>query len=270
MSAPSRAPDNLSEGDNMTTGRYLDQIVPRLERIRSQAAAIDRAAEICAETIAGDGVVHVFGAGHSRMMAEEAYPRIGAVAGFRPVVELAVTFFHDVVGPNGLAQALFLERAPGYGAVIFNELAARLGDATIVFSSSGVEAIIMDYVDAAKSAGTTVIGVTSFEYSSQTSSERGGVRRLADVADVAIDNGVPVGDAIVTIPGIDERVSASASILNLAVMNEITSGTAQRLAERGQPPIVFASPHLAGHDRSKARYEQSLAEYRRRVWGERR
>lgn len=253
----------------MSTGQYLDQLIPRLEELRSQSEAIEQAAALCADAIAGDGVVHVFGAGHSRMMAEEAYPRIGAVAGFRPVVELAVTFFHDVVGPNGLEQALFLERAPGYGTVIFNELAARPGDATIVFSSSGVEAIIMDYVDAAQTAGIQVIGVTSFEYSAQTSAERGGARRLADVADIAIDNGVPVGDALVTVPGIDERVSACASILNLAVMHEITSGTAMALSERGQPPVVFASPHLAGHERSRERYEQSLAEYRRRVWGQR-
>jgi uncharacterized phosphosugar-binding protein len=250
----------------VSTGQYLDQLIPRLEKLRSQSEAIERAAALCADAIGGDGVVHVFGAGHSRMMAEEAYPRIGAVAGFRPVVELAVTFFHDVVGPNGLEQALFL---PGYGTVIFNELAARPGDATIVFSSSGVEAIIMDYVDAAQAASIKVIGVTSFEYSAQTSAERGGARRLADVADIAIDNGVPVGDALVVVPGIDEKVSACASILNLAVMHEITSGTAMALSERGQPPVVFASPHLAGQEHSKARYEQSLSEYRRRVWGQR-
>jgi uncharacterized phosphosugar-binding protein len=250
-------------------GQYLDQIIPRLERIRSQSEAIERAAIHCADSIAGDGVVHVFGAGHSRMMAEEAYPRIGAVAGFRAVVELAVTFFHDVVGPNGLEQALFLERVPGYGKVIFDGISARPGDSTIVFSSSGVEVIIMDYVDAAKVAGITVIGVTSFEYSAQASAERGGARRLADVADVAIDNGVPVGDALVSVPGIDERVSASASILNLAVMHEITSGTAAELVQRGKPPVVFASPHLAGHEHSRSRYEQSLAEFRRRVWGSR-
>jgi uncharacterized phosphosugar-binding protein len=253
----------------MPAGRYLDEILPRLERLRAQGPAIERAAAVCADAIAAGGVVHVFGAGHSRMMAEEAYPRIGAVAGFRPVVELAVTFFHDVVGPNGLRQALFLERVPGYGRVIFEELIARPGDATIVFSSSGVEAIIMDYVDAAKAAGLPVVGVTSLEYSARTSAERGGARRLADVADVAIDNGVPVGDALVTVPGLEERVAPSASILNLTVMDEITAATALLLAERGTPPVVFASPHLQGAERSRERLDESLREFRRRVWGER-
>lgn len=253
----------------MNPGRYLDEIIPRLEHLRSQLGAIDRAAGVCADAIAGGGVVHVFGAGHSRMMAEEAYPRIGAVAGFRPVVELALTHFHPVVGPNGLRQTLFLERVPEYGRLIFEELAARQGDAVIVFSSSGVEVIILDFVDAARHAGLTVIGVTSQAYSARASSERGGARRLADVADVVIDNGVPVGDALVEVPGLDERVAPSASILNLAVMDSITAATAHDLVHRGTPPVVFASPHLAGHERSRERMDESLRDYRRRVWGER-
>jgi len=39
------------------------------------------------------------------------------------VVELALTHFHPVVGPNGLRQTLFLERVPEYGRLIFEELA---------------------------------------------------------------------------------------------------------------------------------------------------
>jgi uncharacterized phosphosugar-binding protein len=203
------------------------------------------------------------------MMAEEAYPRIGAVGGFRPVVELAITFFHQVVGPNGLRQTLFLERVPGYGSLIFDELGALPGDAVIVFSSSGVEALIVDFVMAAKELGLPVVGVTSYAYSAQTSQERGGVPRLADLATVAIDNGVPVGDAVVDVDGVAERVAPSASILNLAVMDEIAVCTAEELVRRCVAPIVFSSPHLAGAEASEARMKESLDDHRRRVWGTR-
>src|SRR5512139_1854763 len=118
----------------MTAARYLDLLSERLTLLRAQSDSIQRAADLCAATIAAGGVVHVFGAGHSRMMCEEAYPRIGAVVGFHPVVELAVTYFTPVVGGSGLRQALFLERVPGYGKVIFDEADARAGDAVIVFS----------------------------------------------------------------------------------------------------------------------------------------
>lgn len=245
---------------------YIDAISARLHVLRSQASQIGSPATLCAEHIAAGKLVHVFGAGHSRMMCEEAYPRIGAVVGFHPVVELAVTHFTPVVGANGLRQALFLERVPGYGRVIFEESVAAEGDAAIVFSSSGVEHIVMDFVDAAKDAGLPVIGVTSFAYSDHAAGERGGSRRLADVADIVIDNHVPVGDALIELDGLDERVGPCASILNLAVMDSITVETARSLLALGQEPMVFASPHLVGCDAADRRFDACLEEFRTRVW----
>jgi uncharacterized phosphosugar-binding protein len=249
----------------MTAARYLDLLSERLTLLRAQSDSIQRAADLCATTIAAGGVVHVFGAGHSRMMCEEAYPRIGAVVGFHPVVELAVTYFTPVVGGSGLRQALFLERVPGYGKVIFDEADARAGDAVIVFSSSGVEHIVMDFVAAAKATGLPVIGVTSLDYSGVASHERGGARRLADEADIVIDNQVPVGDALVDVDGLGERVGASASVLNLAVMDAITAGTAAAMVHNGTEPLVFASPHLVGHDRSQERFDTCIAAYEQRI-----
>jgi uncharacterized phosphosugar-binding protein len=249
----------------VTSQTYLDAISERVNLLRAQAGTIQRAADLCAQAISSGGVVHVFGAGHSRMMCEEAYPRIGAVVGFHPIVELAVTYFTPVVGGSGLRQALFLERVPGYGKVIFSEADTRPGDAVIIFSSSGVEHIIMDFADAAIEAALPVIGVTSGAYSAAASEERNGARRLSDIADVTIDNQVPVGDALVQLPGLDERVGASASILNLAVMDAITAGTASALLQLGSQPMVFASPHLVGHERSELRFAECISAYEQRV-----
>jgi uncharacterized phosphosugar-binding protein len=253
----------------MSAATYLNLIQSRLADLARDASKIQTAADLCTKTIGAGGVVHVFGAGHSRMMCEEAYPRIGAVVGFHPVVELAVTYFTPTVGGSGLRQALFLERVPGYGRVIFEEIGARDGDAVLIFSSSGVEHIIMDFFDAAKSRRLPVIAVTSLEYSAVASKERGAARRLADVADIVIDNHVPVGDALVTHEGLRERTGASASILNLAVMDAITSGTASSLLKAGIQPRVFASPHLQGAEYSQQRMDECLAAYRRDVVGER-
>lgn len=249
----------------MTSKQYLTAIRERITALEAHADEIQVAADVCARTIAAGNVVHVFGAGHSRMMCEEAYPRIGAVVGFHPVVELAVTYFTPVVGGSGLRQALFLERVPGYGRLIFDESGARPGDAVIVFSSSGVEHIVMDFVDAALEASVTVIGVTSDAYSGFAATERGGARRLADVADVVVFNEVPVGDALVMVPGLDEKVGASASVLNLSVMDAITAGTAAALVELGEQPLVFSSPHLVGHERSQERFDECIAAYEERV-----
>lgn len=46
----------------------------------SQGAAIEEASRWCADAIAADGLVHLFGAGHSRIPVEEMFPRYGSAS----------------------------------------------------------------------------------------------------------------------------------------------------------------------------------------------
>src|SRR5690606_19600740 len=98
---------------------YLDAVEAILRRIReTQMDAIDRAAEICAHTIAARGLVHLFGTGHSRIPVEEVFPRHGSFPGFHPIVELSLTYHNTVVGANGQRQAMYLEHVEGLGKTI--------------------------------------------------------------------------------------------------------------------------------------------------------
>ncbi|MGH9767817.1 MAG: SIS domain-containing protein, partial [Blastocatellia bacterium] len=48
---------------------YFDKTLQLLNHVReTQMPAIERAAEICADSIANSGLVFLFGNGHSRMM----------------------------------------------------------------------------------------------------------------------------------------------------------------------------------------------------------
>ncbi|HEX2755964.1 MAG TPA: SIS domain-containing protein, partial [Candidatus Limnocylindrales bacterium] len=86
----------------------------------TQAAAIETASQWSAEAIAADGLVHLFGTGHSRIPVEEMFPRYGSYPGFNPIVELSMTFHTQVVGANGQRQAMFIERTPGLAEVILS------------------------------------------------------------------------------------------------------------------------------------------------------
>src|SRR5690242_21342900 len=91
-----------------------------LDRIDEQADAIAAVAAACADAIATDGLVHLFGTGHSRIPVEEMFPRYGSYPGFNPIVELSMTFHSQVVGANGQRQAMFIERVPGLAEVILS------------------------------------------------------------------------------------------------------------------------------------------------------
>src|SRR5688500_13441636 len=93
---------------------YISQSKAILDRIEdTQMGLVEEDAEICAQTIAEDGLVHLFGTGHSRMFVEDMFPRHGSFPGFHPIVELSLTFHNLVVGSNGQRQAMFLEHVEG-------------------------------------------------------------------------------------------------------------------------------------------------------------
>ena len=99
--------------------QYFERVSALLEGIRgTELPQIEKAAEICAQSIAQGGLVFLFGAGHSRMMCEEMTPRQGCYAGFFALVELALSNHSSIVGTNGLRSALHLEKFEGYAEEI--------------------------------------------------------------------------------------------------------------------------------------------------------
>src|SRR5262249_52892337 len=104
--------------------RYFRDALARLQTLLDdQRDALRPAAEWCTAATAADGLVHLFGCGHSRMLCEEMTPRQGCFVGWHTLVELALTFHNAIVGPNGLRQSLHLEKTPGYAEAILRNFA---------------------------------------------------------------------------------------------------------------------------------------------------
>jgi uncharacterized phosphosugar-binding protein len=122
----------------------------------SQAEAIEEASSWCAEAIAADGLVHLFGTGHSRIPVEEMFPRYGSYPGFNPMVELSMTFHTQVVGANGQRQAMYIERMPGLAEVILSNFGYGPSDVMMVFSASGLTAVPVEMARGARARGLRV------------------------------------------------------------------------------------------------------------------
>ena len=119
-------------------GRWIAEAKVLLDHLEStQTAAIERAAQLCANAIAAGGLVHLFGSGHSRIPVEEMFPRYGSYPGFHPMVELSMTFHTEITGTNGQRQAMFIERTPGLAEVILSNFDFGESDVMVVFSVSG-------------------------------------------------------------------------------------------------------------------------------------
>src|SRR5437764_11428680 len=154
--------------------------------LESQRAELDRAAEWCTDAIAADGLVHLFGCGHSRMLCEEMTPRQGCFVGWHTIVELALTFHNAIVGPNGLRQSLHLEKTPGYAEQILRNFAFGEKDVLIVISTSGIREVIIEMAEGARKRGLKVIGVLSRAHCEQARPAHPSGKKLLDVADVIL------------------------------------------------------------------------------------
>ncbi|MDQ3249830.1 MAG: SIS domain-containing protein [Chloroflexota bacterium] len=245
---------------------YLDAAAAILNRIRTtQIDALQRAADICTASIAGDGLVHLFGTGHSRMFVEEMFPRHGSFPGFHPIVELSLTFHNQVVGANGQRQAMFLEHVEGLSKAILRNFVLAAPDSFIIFSNSGVNEVVVDMALEAKARHLPVIAVVSLDHCLASAPKHSSGHRLPDVADVTLDNCTPAGDALVRVAGLNDPVGPGSTIGAAAITNALKCLIAERLTGLGKPPIVLTSAHFIGAEASQQQFDACYDDYRARV-----
>jgi uncharacterized phosphosugar-binding protein len=245
---------------------WLHHAQPVLDRLAAtQADAMETASQWCAEAIAADGLVHLFGTGHSRIPVEEMFPRYGSYPGFNPIVELSMTFHTQVVGANGQRQAMFIERMPGLAEVILGNFRFGPKDVMMVFSAGGTTAVPVEMARGARRRGVRVIAVTSVAQSMSSAPEPATGSRLLDEADLVIDLCSPHADALVEIPGVETPIGPGSTVAAVAIVNCIKVRTAQLLAERGAMPPAITRASVVGAERSRELFDEAYREHARRI-----
>jgi uncharacterized phosphosugar-binding protein len=236
-----------------------------LDRLGGQAEEIERASRLCAEAIAADGLVHLFGTGHSRIPVEEMFPRYGSYPGFHPMVELSMTYHTEVVGANGQRQAMFIERVEGLADEILANFELRPTDVMMVFSASGLTAVPIEIARGARARGLPVVAVTSREQSLAAEPRHSSGTRLLDNADVVLDLCTPAADALISLDGVATPVGPGSTLAAVALVNQVKVRTAELLAERGALPPVLTSAAVVSAEESRRLFDAAYAEHARRV-----
>jgi uncharacterized phosphosugar-binding protein len=247
------------------TEQYLEKCAGLLERVRTQRAAIEQAADWFSATILAGRMVHLFGSGHSRILVEEMWPRYGSFPGFNPIVELSLTFHNLVVGANGQRQAMFLENVSGLAARILRNFDLSQKDSALVASSSGCNLVPIEIAQEFQKRGIKVVAIISREHSEASMSRHASGKKLQDFADVVLDTGAPVGDAMVKIHNLETPVAPGSTIGGCLLINAIKAEVAAGLTKAGQPPKVLTAAALLGADRATALFESAYDEHARRL-----
>jgi uncharacterized phosphosugar-binding protein len=241
---------------------YLRKVTALLERIHEEEFdAIGRAAEVAADHIRRDQLVHIFGpGGHSNLGAQEVFFRAGGLMHISAILD------EGTLLSNGALRSMAIERTPGYGRVVIADAGLTAGDLLILVNAYGINAALIDAALEAKERGVTLIGVSSRGHAAGTGPDHPARHptkaNLHDLVDIAIDTKVPIGDALITMEGVAEPLAAVSTFANAYALNALVLRTVQRLVESGVEPPVWRSGNAPGGDEANARF---LADFRTRV-----
>lgn len=245
---------------------YLEKAVELLHEVeQTQKDVIEEVAQLFFNSIKNNGLVHVYGSGHSRMAVEEMFPRYGSFPGFHPIVELSTSSYHQVVGTNGLSQVMFIETIEGLAWHILRNFEFKDNDVFFLFSTSGTGNVVIDMAMLAKEKGMTVVAVTGLENAKKATSKHSSQKKLHEVADIVIDNCVPVGDASMWIDNLKYPVGPMSTITNSAIVNMIKVRVAELLTQANQPPVVITGSQVIGSEAAKEAFDLVYLDYAKRM-----
>ncbi|MFB7502204.1 SIS domain-containing protein [Streptomyces broussonetiae] len=232
--------------DGTPADLFFDAAINLLQRVREEEAeAIAAAGTLLADTVAAGGRLFAFGAGHSSLAAQDVVYRAGGLALMNLLVVPGVVGVD--VTPATLGSAL--ERVDGLASAVLDTSPVRAGDALVIISLSGRNALPVEMALNARALGVKVIGVTSVAYASQTRSRHVSGTFLKDHCDLVLDSKIAVGDAELTLDTIPAPFAPASTVVTTALMQAVMATAAAALAERGiEPPLLRSGNVDGGHE----------------------
>jgi uncharacterized phosphosugar-binding protein len=220
-----------------------------------------------ADALAERRLGHLFGSGHSVLPTQDAFPRYGSFVGLHPLTDPRL-MWHNVLGPGGVRELLWLERTEGYVKRYLSHEPLLAGDVLIAISHGGRNAAAIEASMYAAERGLRTIGITSKANTSRPAEHSTG-KRLPDVVETVIDTHVPIEDALVEIDGWSRPVGGASTIVAMSIVHELNARAAATLAARGVELPTFVSPtvpgaSLASNDQVFAAHEALMARVARR------
>lgn len=227
---------------------YFEQIKSYLEQIiATESEGINQAASVVADHIKEDKIVYVYGpGGHSNLGSQELFFRAGGLMHVSAILD------EGTLLSGGALRSMAIERTPGYGKVVIEDYGLKSDDLLIIVNAYGINAATIDAAMEAKRLGVQTIGVSSVKHANSTPAEHPArhpsKQNLHDTVDIAIDSKVEVGDAVIEMDNLEQKVGAMSTFVNAFILNSISMEAIALLVEQGIQPPIWKSGNSTGGD----------------------
>jgi uncharacterized phosphosugar-binding protein len=234
--------------------KYLDTVIESLKYVNTQKEKFEEAISIIESSLKSNGLIYVFGTGHSHMLAEEIFYRAGGLAAVYPIL------IDELMLHRKASVSSEIERIEGYISKILDGYDLSSSDTFIIISNSGINAVPVEAALCAKSKGCKIIAITSLNHSKDSKPRNSKNLHLYEIADVFLDNGAPKGDATMDVNG--KKMGPISTITGAFILNSLIIGTAEKLEKEGIKLPIFLSANVENGDEINAKI---LENYKKRV-----
>jgi len=247
----------MKNGSIDRLGEYLNIIKTVLDTVLvEERKNIEKAAELFADTIEKRKPVHFFATGHTQVTVIDIFNRGGELYAYNGILDPALSVV------NGALRTTFVERLHGYAKVVADYYDLKEGETIVIVSNSGINAVPIEMAMEAKKRGMNTIGVTSVSWSKSMPSRHSSGKKLYELVDVLIDNHVPIGDAVIELPGMFPKMAPISNIVNCTILHMISIKTCEILLERGVEPPVRIIHNVKGGFEYNLKLMKKWPEYR--------
>lgn len=236
--------------------QYIEKVEQLIEQCKGQSEAIDDGAQLIANAIKQNGVLHVFGCGHSQMYAEEIFYRAGGLVPVNPILEPGLS-----LRPSA-PKSTWFERLEGYASLIWEHERTEAGEVVLIASTSGRNVVPVEMALEAKKRNLSVIALTSTIFSEGVESRHPSGKKLLDIADVVLDGKAPKGDAVMELPSLKAKFGPVSSIVGFTLLQALMVEVVSRLVQDGVTPPVWVSSNL---DEGDAINREYIHTYKKRI-----
>jgi uncharacterized phosphosugar-binding protein len=236
------------------TTQYLHKVTEHLQKLHEEESdSIRKAARMIADHVKEDKIVYAYGpGGHSNLGSQEIFFRAGGLMHVSAILD------EGTLLSGGALRSMAVERTPGYGKIVMDDYGLKQGDLLIIINAYGINSATIDTALEAKRRGVKTIGVTSVRHALATPQNH--IARhperlnLHDLVDLVLDCKVEVGDAVVEIEGLNQKVSAMSTFANAFLLNALVAETVELLVKEGITPPIWMSGNASGGDEANARF----------------
>lgn len=224
----------------MLLDQYADILISSIRKIQeTQKKQILTAAKLVSQTIVADGLIYVFGCGHSHLLAEETFYRAGGLACVHPIVNEPLMLHESA------SHSSHLEKEKGLADSVLAPYTFTDKDVLIVASTSGINGVPVEVAAEAKNRGVKVIGIASDAYLDQAPRNLLGAH-LQQVCDVCVDNAAPHGDASLQPQGLPVKMTPISTVTGAYIINSILAEATQLALDAGCQVPVYLSGNIPG------------------------